>query len=179
VVVSNDSGIDAAIARDAGTDAVVLPDAGHDAANDTGPLACRGGTLGGVGLPVGTTLTTSGGTTAPYYAIDDDLTTDWNAGAYTGWIHLTFPFGIPVQGIAIAAGSNPVTPETYTVTDGTGAMLGSGTFSVGLVDVGEPAPRVGVVTFPLASYTDLTITVDGHASWVAIFEVSLVTSDCP
>jgi hypothetical protein len=173
-VAAFDAGLDGAI------DASVARDAGTDAAMDTGPLTCRGGTLGGIGIPVGTIVTTSGDAMPAPRAIDGDLTTEWSSGDLGGWIHLSLPFDLPLQGVAIAAGSQGApTNETYTATNGSGVQLGSSSFPVNPVPAGGAAPRSGAIAFPLTAVRELTVTVTSPSAIVAIYELSLVSENCP
>ena len=135
--------------------------------------------LSGAAVPLGTTATASGSysTNTPAGVIDG---TGWNAGAYTGWIDLTFPAPLALSGIGLLASAAPTATETYTITGfhgGTGVPLGSWTNTV------EGSCNCTVVLPPMlvpeGEYDAIRIDVQGGDSWVSINEISLFTSSCP
>jgi hypothetical protein len=139
---------------------------------------CVSGDLAGTGVPAGTIATASASSAAdatPDKAIDGDITTRWNAGDYTGWITLTFPAPVAISGIRLHVHASPETTESYTVTSSSSTTpIGSAT--------GDVTPQPGLVLpdifVPPGSYSDITITVNGGASWVAIDAIWLLPFAC-
>src|ERR1017187_593038 len=159
-----------------------VEDAGNpDAQLELDGAACsnsRNG-LGGIGVPAGTTATASASwNSTPANAIDGTLVPGWNAGNYTGWIALTFPAPVTLNGIALGAVSLPTTTETYTITGfqgGTSVPLGSWSDTVDTGFVVDLPPML----FAAGTYDGIRIDIQGNASWVSLSEISLLTVDCP
>jgi hypothetical protein len=197
---SPNNGADASALDDSASGARDGAATGHDSATDSrsdargsdgsgsydsGDAGCLSWALGGIGIPAGTLATAS----ATYSndvaadAIDRDLSTCWNAPGYTASLSLTFPMPQSITGIRMAANSSPAASETYTVTPvGSSTMIGSATETVNgntSVDGGPPYTIEPAIPVTPGSYAGITINVDGVASWVAINEISLLTSECP
>jgi len=166
----------------AGEDAGPPPDAAEADAPDDRPVkgfpeaasACRPAPLGGIGVPVGTTIVGASDPSAPASrAIDGDLSTAWNAGGPTGSLTLHFPAPVALTGVRLAAGADPATEESYAIAVGTSA-LGQATLAV---------PSSSAVLPPIdvapGSYAGLTLTVNGGASWASVSEISILTAECP
>jgi hypothetical protein len=156
-------------------------DASESDSVSSGSGGCLSWALGGIGVPAGTVATASAsyGNQLPAQAIDGALTTDWNSGANSGALTLTFPGPQEMTGIRIAAAASPSTSEVYTVTS-SGVSLASATESV--TSGGPPTAPPTIepsITFGPGSYSSLTITIDGESSWVEVAEVSILTSQCP
>jgi hypothetical protein len=157
---------------DAESDGTVVSDAG---------VACLSpdAGLGGIGVPAGTVATASGSylTQTPEGVITG---TGWNAGAFSGWIELTFAAPVTLDGIQLVAGADPTATETYTLTGfqgSTSVSLGSWTDTV--EGNCQCAPLLPPMLFAAGSYDAIQIAVNGGASWVAINQISLLTSSCP
>jgi hypothetical protein len=169
----NASDADATIA-DAGSDATGASEAGSGCSiSDAG--------LGGIGVPVGTVATASGyySTATPNLAIDGNIATGWNAGGYTGWIELTFPAPVTLDGIQLAVAPSPTATETFTVTGvegSTSLSIGSWTETI----EGNIGPViVPPMLFAVGTYNAIRIDINGGASWVAANEISILTPSCP
>jgi len=177
---NRDAAVDArvdAIADVTPTD--TAPDTSDTTGDGSGDAGCLAWSLGGIGVPAGTTATASAtySTFAPSNAIDGNLATLWNAPGPTASLTLHFLKPQAITGIRMAATSSPATMESYTVTaSGRPTTIGSGTLMVnGLTPVTiEPAIDVTPGT-----YSGITIAVNGMASWAVINEVSLLTTTCP
>jgi hypothetical protein len=160
---------------DAGSDGTVVPDAGVACLSPDAGLDA----LGGIGVPAGTVVTASGSysTQTPEGVITG---TGWNAGAFSGWIELTFAAPVTLNGIQLVAGASPTATETYTLTGfqgGTPVSLGSWTDTVeGNCQCSVLLPPM---LFAAGSYDAIQVNVNGGASWVAINQISLLTSVCP
>ena len=117
---------------------------------------------------MGTVATASASLSAdatPDKAIDGDITTRWNAGTFTGWITLTFPAPVAISGLRLHVHASPETTESYTVTSSSSATpIGSATADV----LPQPGIVLPDILIPPASYSDITITVNGGSSWVTI-----------
>ena len=163
-------------------DAATMPEASADVVADSAPPFDAGCSrsdagLGGVGIPSGSAATASASYAAntPDLAIDGDVATYWNAGGYDGTLTITFGSQQTITGIRVAAVASPTTTETYTIVGLVGTTsntIGSATPTVG----GGVLPAISVTP---GSYDAIQIQVAGMASWVAIAEVSLITSSCP
>jgi hypothetical protein len=147
---------------------------------DAAPINnCSTGPLGGVGIPAGTVATASASYTqqGPELAIDGSLSTPWNSGGFSGWLKLEFPKPTAITAVHIQAGAKPTTNVTYTITADSQTTIGSGTRQV------AAGSATGSVLEPIAvtpgSYSSITITVSGGASWVQINELSLINDECP
>ena len=140
---------------------------------------CTGVVPTGVGVPPGTVVTAS--TADPEnpatYVIDGDISDEWNADTTTGWITLTFPAPVMIGAVSIHADALPVTNEMYTLSTSTSTVpLGSLTAQV----TTAPGNLLPEIRIPPALYSDLTIMVNGGASWVGINEVWLLPAPtCP
>jgi hypothetical protein len=152
---------------------VPTPDAAPDVAK------CSTGPLGGLGIPAGTVASTSGSylTNTPEMAIDGVLSTAWNSGGFSGWLQFHFPKPTAITAIRIHASAKPTTNEIYTITTDFQKPIGTATRQV-LADT-----VAGITLDPIpvtpGTYSDITITVNGGASWVQIHELSLINDDCP
>jgi hypothetical protein len=141
--------------------------------------SCWSGPLGGIGIPAGTVATASASYApgTPELAIDGVMTGGWNSGGYTGWLKLQFPKPTAITAVHIQAGAKPTTNETYTITDDSQAVIGSGTRQV------ISGPASGSMLEPISvtpgTYSSITITINGGASWVQIVELSLINDECP
>jgi hypothetical protein len=139
---------------------------------------CVSGDLAGIGVPVGTVATASTFLAADATAdkaIDGDTTTRWNAGDFTGWITLTFPAPVAFSGLRLHVHGSPETTESYTVTSSSSATaLASATADV----TPQPGLVLPDILVPAGSYSDITITVDGGAAWVAIDAIWLLPFAC-
>jgi len=178
VVIGDDGGqLDSGGSQDVTT----LPvDSGKDAAIDVFDAGCvPDGALGGIGIPAGSTAsaTTSYSTNTPDQAIDGDLGTYWNAGGTTGSLTITFPSPQTFDAVRLGVTALPTSDETYTISgmhDATQSQIGQST---------QSAPQGGSVLSPIpvtsGTYDGLVIDVTSTQSWVAITDVSLVTSYCP
>jgi hypothetical protein len=107
------------------------------------------------------------------YAVDKDFNTAWNAGGYSGWLQLDFKNPETFSEIQIAAGSSPTTVEDYTISGLKGTVwtqigTASPTIVAGKVHI---TPHMDVID---GTYNALKISVNGRASWVAIYEVHLI-----
>jgi hypothetical protein len=154
------------------------PSGGGGSTSDTQPIKCSTADLGGIGIPDGTQATAS----ASYQqgsaisAIDGNLDTAWSSGSYSGWLRLDFPDPVAMIGVHLAVNAAPAASEKYVFTgSGSSTPIGSATRSVktGVTVILDP------IFVTSASYSSLTITVDGGQSWVSIAEVALLTSACP
>ena len=150
----------------------------QDAALPTGN--CSSLPLGGIGIPAGTVATASASyapSCTPDLAIDGVMDTGWNSGVFSGWLTLQFPKPTAITAVHIVAGSNPTTNETYTITSDSQATIGAGTRQV----VSGPATgsMLDPITVTPGTYSSITITINGGASWVAILELSLINDECP
>jgi len=139
---------------------------------------CVSGDLAGTGVPAGTIATASAFSAADATAdkaIDGDTTTRWNAGDHTGWITLTFPAPVAISGLRLHVHASPETTESYTVTSSSSTTaIGSATADVTL----QPGLVLPDIFVPPGSYSDITITVNGGASWVAIDAIWLLPFAC-
>jgi hypothetical protein len=170
-----------ATAIDAATDSArgIAPDGRSEAG-----ISCTNSDAGlaGIGIPPGTTATASGtfSPNTPDLAIDGTIATGWNAGAFTGWIQLTFPAPLAFNGIQLVADAAPTAMETYTLTGfqgNTAVPLGSWTDTVlGSCNCTVLLPPMLVAA---GTYDAIRIDVQGNQSWVAINEISILTMDCP
>jgi hypothetical protein len=107
------------------------------------------------------------------YAVDKNFNTAWNAGGYSGWLQLDFKNPETFSEIQIAAGSSPTTVEDYTISGLKGTVwtqigTASPTIIAGKVHI---TPHMDVID---GTYNALKISVNGRASWVAIYEVHLI-----
>lgn len=167
------SDADATIA-DAGSDATGASESG------SGCLISDAG-IGGIAVPVGTVATASGyySTDTPNLAIDGNIATGWNAGGYTGWIELTFPAPVTLDGIQLAVAPSPTATETFTVTGfegSTSLSIGSWTETI----EGNIGPVVvPPMVFAASAYDAIRIEINGGASWVTANEISVLTPRCP
>lgn len=161
---------------------------------------CLSWSLGGIGVPAGTVATASSTCTAPSscsassdspsYAIDRNLSTNWNSGGNTASLSLQFPTPQAITGIRIAAGAYPGTNEAYAVmtladadsgatTIGSATeMVNTGTATTEVLDAGTITIEPAIPVTP-GTYAGITINVNGMASWVVIDDVSLLTAECP
>jgi hypothetical protein len=135
--------------------------------------------LGGIGIPSGSVASASSSysTNTPNLAIDGDLSTYWNAGGYSGSITVTFPSAQTIDGLRIAATASPATNETYSVYGIQGAsstLIGSATLSVP-----QGINILPAIMLTAGTYDGIEVQVNGMSSWVAIAEMSLLTSGCP
>jgi hypothetical protein len=173
------AGDDASLDGDDASDATNGSDAGNGSDASDGGCSTWDAGLGGIGIPSGTTATASGSysSNTPDKAIDMDLSTYWNSGGYSGWIQLTFPSPQTIDGVRIAAVASPPTNETYQVygiTNNNPTLIGSATLSVpGSISVLPP------ISLTQGAYDGIKLVVGGNASWVAVAEVSLLTTGCP
>ncbi len=184
-----DAGTDASTpdASDASTDGENASDAGATIADAAGASEAGSGCsisdagLGGIGVPAGTVATASGyySTATPNLAIDGNIATGWNAGGYTGWIELTFPAPVTLDGIQLAVAPSPTATETFTVT----GVEGSTSLSIGAwteTIEGNIGPViVPPMLFAAGAYDAIRIDINGGASWVAANEISILTPSCP
>jgi hypothetical protein len=169
---------------ESGSDAdATLADAKFDATGDSeagNGCSISDAGLGGIGVPTGTVATASGdySTATPNLAIDGNIATGWNAGGYTGWIELTFPTPLAVDGLRLAVAPSPTATETFTVTGfkGTASLsIGSWTETI----EGNIGPViVPPMLFAVGSYDAIRIDINGGASWVAANEISILTPSC-
>ncbi len=143
----------------------------------------------GSGVPAGTVATTSGSysspdgpdgaivTYGPDLAIDGDPTTAWSSGSFNAWITLTFPTPVTIAAIRLHVDALPVTNEIYTVSTSTSTTpLGAATRTV----TQWPGSVVPDIQITPGLYSDITLTVNGGASWVGIDELWLLAAPaCP
>jgi hypothetical protein len=171
--------------RDATGDANgALPDAPSDTSDatpDSSSLECPTWALGGIGVPPGTVATASATymTSVPADAIAGSLSlsTNWCPGSNAGWLNLKFPAPLSITGIRLAANSDPPTSETYSFAEGS-SMTPIGT-ATEMVNGNTALTIEPAIPLKPGSYSSITITVNGGASWVGINGVSLLTSACP
>jgi hypothetical protein len=178
------AGVGGAAAGGAGGAAGAIVDGGGVDAVDAGTHptdgGCQGVDLSGVGVPTGTVATASNSldsANVPGGAIDGDLGVQWGSGTTTAWLKLTFLAPTMVSAIRIHASALPVTSETYSISTSTSTSpLGSGAFEVPEWP-GRVLPDIQITP---GLYSDLTITVNGGASWVGINELWLLAAPaCP
>lgn len=150
-----------------------LPDAAPPAGN------CSAGPLGGIGIPAGTVATASASyaPSTPDGAIDGSLSTAWNSGGYSGWLKLQFPKPTALTAVHIQAGAKPTTNVTYTIGADSQTAIGSGTRQV--VAGSATGSMLEPITVTPGTYSSLTITINGGASWVQINELALLNVECP
>ena len=151
-----------------------------DAGTHSTDGGCQGVDLTGIGVPAGTVATASSfldSSNVPGGAIDGDLNLQWGAGTNTGWLTLTFPAPTMVSAVRIHANALPVTNEIYSISTSTSTVpLGGGTFAVPAWP-GSVLPDIQITP---GLYSNLTITVNGGASWVGINELWLLAAPaCP
>jgi len=132
-------------------------------------------------VPAGTVATASNfydNNNAPGLAIDGNLMNEWGSGTYSAWITLTFPAPVKISAIRIHADALPVTTEMYTVSTSTSTTpLGSATVFITSTPPGTLLPDIQI---PPAMYSNITLTVNGGASWVGINEIWLLAAPaCP
>lgn len=154
----------------------------QDAAPDTAaPAVCSTTVLGGIGIPMGSVATAdrSYGAQTPDLAIDGRGDTLWNSGKSSGSLRITFPVPQTITGIRLGATASPASSETYAVygysstLPVTGALIGTLTANVN----GDTlVPPISVTP---GTYSAILITVDTSSSWVAVLDVSLLTTACP
>jgi hypothetical protein len=171
--VGGAAGAAGAIADGGGVDAV-------DAGTHPTDAGCQSVDLPEIGVPTGTVATAStflDSTNVPGGAIDGNLNLQWGAGTNTGWLTLTFPTPIMVSAIRIHANALPVTSEIYSISTSTSTVpLGGGTFVIPEWP-GRVLPDIQVTP---GLYSNLTITVNGGASWVGINELWVLSAPaCP
>ena len=176
-------GVGGAAAGGAGGAAGAIADGGGVDAVDAGThstdAGCQGVDLTGIGVPSGTVATASNtldSANPPGGAIDGDLDVQWGSGTYAGWLKLTFPTPTMVSAVRIHASALPVTGEMYSISTSTSTLpLGSATFELPEWP-GRVLPDIQITP---GLYSDLTITVNGGASYVGINEVWLLAApDC-
>ena len=191
---TTDGGTDAALPKDggqagaggaggaggaAGTGAAGTGAAGNSGNHDGGMVdGCASGDLPGIGVPVGTVATASSSLSSdatPDKAIDGDTTTRWNSGTYVSSITLTFPAPVAISGVRLHVHASPEATESYTVTSSSSAAtLGSWTADV----TPQPGLVLPDILVPPGSYSNLTISVNGGISWVAIDAIWLLPFAC-
>ena len=131
-------------------------------------------------MPAGTVATASntlaidGGLTyGPANAIDGDITSEWISGTNNAWLTLTFPAPVMISAVRIHADALPETVEIYSLsTTATTVPLGSASLPVKLAP-GSVLPDIQVTP---GMYSNITLTVNGGASWVGIDEVWLLAA---
>jgi hypothetical protein len=175
-----DSPTDAALDRNMADSSLGGGDAAPSDGSGTSDGGCLSWALGGIGVPPGTlaSASTTYSNDVPALAIDGELTTDWNATDYTAWLSLQFPTPQTINGIRLAANSSPPTSEIYTVTSAGSSptTIGSGTEVINGNSGYTIEPAISVTP---GTYAAIIINVNGAGSWVAVNEVSLLTSECP
>jgi hypothetical protein len=110
-------------------------------------------------------------------AIDGVMSTAWNSGGFSGWLQLHFPKPTAITAIHILADAKPTTNEIYTITTDFQRPIGTATRLV-LADTLSGMMLDPIPVTP-GTYSDITITVNGGASWVQIFDLSLINDECP
>ncbi len=177
-ILDSDGGPTDAGGQDASIEVSILPLDG--AVLDVFDAGCaKDASLGGVGVPAGSTAsaTTSYSTSTPNLAIDGDTTTYWNAGATTGSLTVTFPSATTFDGVHLECAALPASSETFTITgyqSGTPAQIGTSTQTVA-----QGVSALAPISVTAGAYDAIKIDVTSSQSWVAIAEVSLLTTYCP
>ena len=114
----------------------------------------------------------------PAAAFDGSLNTEWNSGGFTGTITAKFSVPLTFDRVLLFAVASPTTSETYTIygsNDGVSFnQLAQSTQAVPST-VGPLAP----IVFSTTTAQYLRISVNGNASWVAIYEVELMLGSTP
>ena len=124
------------------------------------------------------TLSIDGGMTYPASnVIDGDLTTEYISGTNNAWITLTFPAPVMISAIRLHADALPETVEIYSLSTSTSTVpLGRASLPVKMAP-GGVLPDIQVTP---GLYSNITISIDGGASWVGVDEVWLLAAPaCP
>ncbi len=108
-------------------------------------------------------------------AIDGNINTYWNAPTSNGSLTIVFPSSVEITGVRIASQAG----EQIVITgNGSTSTLATTTTSP---TSAAPVFITGPVAIPAGGYTSLTFTASATSAggWLAINEVSLLTSACP
>jgi hypothetical protein len=111
----------------------------------------------------------------PKFAIDDDLSTAWNAGATSAEIWFTLPEPAELSALSLLVEATPDSTATYTVF----SLEGGFWFEVGLTEAFITGlPTAVRVPLTQASYQTLRVVIDIGTSAVAAWEIQLEGA-CP
>ncbi|WP_068499075.1 hypothetical protein [Paenibacillus kribbensis] len=135
----------------------------------------------GSSVPTGTITITSDGSynnKTPEKTIDQDLTTDWNAGKYNASLELRFPQSTYLNFVQLAVFAHPQATNTYTIfglKNGNWTAISSPTS----LSLSNKVTVMDPILVTEGVYDGIRIDAKSSASWISIFEITIGTQEKP